>query len=287
MLREFLTQYVGLFIVIFLVTAMFSLGLDLTVRQIIEPLKNKRLVAKSVAVNVIAMPLLAFALTSFIPMHEGYRIGIILYALAAGTDGGPKFVQIVKGNAAFALGLLVLLLAFTVIFMPIILSLAVGDFDIPRSQIVVKLLVLIALPVSLGLLLNAKAKTVADKLNPIMHKAAMIILGIVFFILIYVYFGEIIALEGGVLLAILTFFVLAFAAGYYSGGPEWQNRRALGIMTFVRNGSIAILIARDVFVDDPKVLVITTVLAVGSVIGAVLTVVLMGRSVPATDSASA
>jgi len=129
-------------------------------------------------------------------------------------------------------------------------------------------------------LLNAKAKTVADKLNPIMHKAAMIILGIVFFILIYVYFGEIIALEGGVLLAILTFFVLAFAAGYFSGGPEWQNRRALGIMTFVRNGSIAILIARDIFVDDPKVLVITTVLAVGSVIGAVLTVVLMGRSVP-------
>ena len=287
MLREFLTQYVGLFILIFLVTAMFSLGLDLTVRQIIEPLKNKRLVATSMLTNAIAVPLLAFALTAFIPMHDGFRIGIILYALAAGTEGGPKFVQIVKGNAAFALGLLVLLLTFTVIFLPIVLSYAVGDFDFPRGELVLKLLVLVALPIGLGLLLNAKAKTVADKLNPIMHRLAMIILWTVFFILIYVYYGDIISLEGGVLLAGLAFFVLAFLMGYFSGGPEWQNRRALGIMTFARNGSIAMMISREVFTDEPKVLVMATVMAAGSVIGAVLIVVLMGRSVPESVSESA
>jgi len=280
MLREILTQYVGLFIVIFLVTAMFSLGLDLTFRQIIEPLKNKRLVASALAVNAIAIPLLAFALTSIIPMHDGFRIGIILYALAAGTEGGPKFVQMVKGNTAFALGLLVLLLTFTVIFMPIVLSLAVGDFDFPRGELVIKLLVIVALPIGLGLLLNAKAKTVADKLNPIMHRLAMIILWTVFFILIYVYYVDIISLQGGVLVAGLAFFLLAFAAGYFSGGPEWQNRRALGIMTFARNGSIAMMVARNVFGDEPKVLVIATVMAAGSVIGAVLIVVVMGRSVP-------
>lgn len=287
MLREFLTQYVGLFILIFLVTAMFSLGLDLTVRQIIEPLKNRRLVATSMLTNAIAVPLLAFALTAVIPMHDGFRIGIILYALAAGTEGGPKFVQIVKGNAAFALGLLVLLLTFTVIFLPVVLSFAVGDFEFPRGELVVKLLVLVALPIGLGLLLNAKAKSVADKLNPIMHRLAMIILWTVFFILIYVYYVEIISLEAGVLFAGLSFFLLAFAAGYFSGGPEWQNRRALGIMTFARNGSIAMMVARDVFTDDPRVLVMATVMAAGSVIGAVLIVVLMGRSVPESESAPA
>jgi BASS family bile acid:Na+ symporter len=287
MLREFLTQYVGLFIVIFLVTAMFSLGLDLTVRQIIEPLKNKRLVAMSMLTNAIAVPLLAFALTSVIPMHDGFRIGIILYALAAGTEGGPKFVQIVKGNAAFALGLLVLLLTFTVVCLPIVLSFAVGDFDFPRGALVVKLLVLVALPIGLGLLLNDKAKTVADKLNPIMHRASMIILWTVFFILIYVYYGDIISLQGGALLAGLAFFVLAFLAGYFSGGPQWQNRRALGIMTFARNGSIAMMIARQVFTDDPKVLVMATVMAAGSVIGAVLIVVVMGRSVPEESDSAA
>ena len=58
-------------------------------------------------------------------------------------------------------------------------------------------------------------------------------------------------------------------------------------MTFARNGSIAMMVARDVFVDEPKVLVMATVMAAGSVIGAVLLVVLMGRSVPESESAAA
>ena len=283
MLKELLTQYVPLLIISFLVTAMFSLGLDLTVKQIIEPLKNKRLVLTSMLTNVIAVPLLAFALTSVIPMHEGFRIGIILYALAAGTEGGPKFVQIVKGNAAFALGLLMLLLTFTVICLPMVLSLAVENLQFPRGELVLKLLIVVALPIGLGLLLNAKAKSVADKLNPVMHRLSMTLLGIAFFVLIYVYYGDFIALQGGAILAGLAFFLLAFLAGYLSGGPEWQNRRALGIMTFARNGSIAMMIAGQVFTDEPKVLVMATVMAAASVIGAVLIVVLMGRSVP--DSA--
>ena len=141
MLRDILAQYVGLTIVVFLITAMFSLGLDLTVRQIIEPLRNKSLVAKALLTNALVVPLIAFGLTSIIPMHEGFRIGIILYALAAGTEGGPKFVQLVHGNAAFAFGLLALLLTFTVIFLPMVLTLAVPDLQFQRGDLVVKLLV--------------------------------------------------------------------------------------------------------------------------------------------------
>jgi BASS family bile acid:Na+ symporter len=272
-------------IAIFLLTAMFSLGLDLTLRQIIAPLKDKRLVIKSLLINVFAVPLLAYALTRFIPMHEGYRIGIMVYALAAGTEGGPKFVQIVKGNAAFALGLLVLLLTFTVICLPMVLSMVVQDLHFPRGELVIKLLILVAFPIGLGLLLKAKAESVADKLNPIMHRLSMLFLWTVFFILIYIYYGDIVALQGGALLTGLAFFVLAFLAGYLTGGPEWQNRRALGIMTFARNGSVAMMVAGQVFSHEPKVLVMTTVMAAGSVIGAVLIVVLMSRTVPESESA--
>jgi len=285
MLREVLIPYAPLMIAIFLLTAMFSLGLDLTLRQIITPLKDKRLVIKSLLINVFAVPLLAYALTRLIPMHEGYRIGIMVYALAAGTEGGPKFVQIVKGNAAFALGLLVLLLTFTVICLPMVLSMVVQDLHFPRGELVIKLLILVAFPIGLGLLLKAKAESVADKLNPIMHRLSMLFLWTVFFILIYIYYGEIVALQGGALLTGLAFFVLAFLAGYLSGGPEWQNRRALAIMTFARNGSVAMMVAGQVFSHEPKVLVMTTVMAAGSVIGAVLIVVLMSRTVPESESA--
>ena len=235
--------------------------------------------------NTIVVPLIAFALTSVIPMDEGFRVGIILYALAAGTEGGPKFVQIVKGNVAFALGLLVLLLTFTVICLPMVLSLAIDNLYFPRGELALKLLLLVALPIGMGLLLNAKAKSVADKLNPIMHRLSMIFLTLVFFILIYVYYGDIISLQGGAMLAGVAFFVLSFLAGYLSGGAQWQNRRALAIMTFIRNGSVSMMIAGQVFADNPQVLVMATVMAAASVIGAVLIVVLMGRTVPVSESA--
>jgi BASS family bile acid:Na+ symporter len=56
---EFLRQSVPLAIAIFLVTAMLSLGLDLTLKQIMEPLRNRRLVIKSVLISGLAVPLRA------------------------------------------------------------------------------------------------------------------------------------------------------------------------------------------------------------------------------------
>ena len=37
-------------------------------------------------------------------------------------------------------------------------------------------------------------------------------------------------------------------------------------MTFARNGSIAMLIAREVFTDEPQVLVMATIMTVASVV---------------------
>ena len=98
---------------------MFSLGLDLTLRQIVGSLRDRRLVAVSLLVNLVVVPLLAIIVTSQISMDEGLRIGIVIYAFAAGTEGGPKFVQLIKGNTAYAFGLLVLLLIYTVTVVPL------------------------------------------------------------------------------------------------------------------------------------------------------------------------
>ena len=133
-MNELLSQAVGPVIAIFLVTAMFSLGLDLTLRQIVDSLRDKSLVTKSLLVNFFLVPLLAVAITSMIPMHEGLRIGIVVYAIAAGTEGGPKFVQMIKGNTAFAFGLLVLLLTFTVIVVPLLLPLVCLLYTSPSPR---------------------------------------------------------------------------------------------------------------------------------------------------------
>ena len=70
-MNELLMQATGPIIALFLVAAMFSLGLDLTLRQIIGSLRNRSLVTKSLVVNLAVVPLVAVVISSLIPMHEG------------------------------------------------------------------------------------------------------------------------------------------------------------------------------------------------------------------------
>jgi BASS family bile acid:Na+ symporter len=270
---EFLRQSVPLVIAIFLVTAMLSLGLDMTVKQVSQPLRNRWLVIKSLLVSVLAVPLIAIVLTRVIPMEQALATGLVIYALAAGTEGGPKFVQMVQGNTPFAFGLLAVLLTATVIFLPMVINVAIPDADVALGEVVVKLLLLVALPICLGMLVNARLTGLAERISPAIHRLSMIFLAVLFTLIIYVNLEAIMSLQPTALLAGLLLFVVSYGAGYAAGGPAAENRKALAIMTFARNGSISMLIAGQVFSDEPQVLVMVTLMAAASVVGGVLVVV--------------
>jgi len=138
----------------------------------------------------------------------------------------------------------------------------------------------VALPMGIGLYLKARHEAFAARLSVVMHRVSTTLLFVVFAQLIVVNFDEILAVQSGALLAGLLLFAIAFAVGYALGGPERADRRALAIMTFVRAGSVSMLIAGQVFAHDPKVLVMATVMTTLSVVLGVLTVVWLRRSAP-------
>lgn len=265
---ELLTQSLPLAIAVFVATAMFSLGLDLKLEQIVAPLRDRRLMAVSLVASVVVVPLVALVLAALIPMDNSLRTGFLIYALAAGPQAGPKFVQMAKGNAAFAVGLLAILVVVTVVGVPMAISVIVPDVHVERGKVLLKLLLVVALPVGLGLYLRAQRERLAVRLRNVMHRAAMVLLLLVLAQLCYVHLGAVLALEVSALAAGLMFFPIAFMVGYAMGGPERANRRALAIMTFARNGSIALMIAAQVFAHDSKV---TTMVLVMSLLTAVLT----------------
>ena len=269
---EFLRQSVPLAIAIFLVTAMLSLGLDMTIKQLIEPLRNRRLVIMSLLTSAVAVPLIAIILIRLIPMEQALAMGLVLYALAAGTEGGPKFVQLINGNTPFAFGLLAVLLIVTVIFLPLVINVAIPGAEVSIGEVVPKMLLLVALPIGLGMLVNAQLTDLAERINPAVHRLSMIFLALAFILIIYVNIEAIVSLPSTALLAGLLLFALSYGAGYAAGGPAVENRKALAIMTFARNGSISMLLAGQVFSDEPQVLVMVTMMAAGSVVVTVLVV---------------
>ena len=67
-LEQFFSAIAALAGLTFVVASMLGTGLSLTVAQILQPLKNARLVILALLANFVLVPLLAFAITRVLPL---------------------------------------------------------------------------------------------------------------------------------------------------------------------------------------------------------------------------
>ncbi len=153
-----LDAIVGVSVLVFVLSSMLSMGFSLTVPQIITPLRHVRLVLIALAVNFIAVPLLAYLIDLVLSLDESLFIGLILIATAAGAPFLPKLAGVAKGDIAFSVGLMVLLMVVTVVYMPIALPLMLEGVEINAWEIASSLIFLMILPLAIGLSSNGATK---------------------------------------------------------------------------------------------------------------------------------
>ena len=257
-MQEFLTVALKLSIVVFLVTAMLHIGTSLTLRQILEPLRNARLVIISLGASYILIPLTAVVISRAIPLEQPLRIGLVLLSMTAGSEAGPKIIETAKGNIAFSVALLTMQLAVTIIYVPLVLSLLLPEVHFNHSKLLLKLFALVLLPMVSGLFLKARHGSIAERISPFMHSMSTLFMFLMASLIIILNFAEIVRLIGsGAILAGAIFVIISFIIGYLVGGPGQDTRRTLGFMSGARNSSISLMIASQVF-DDPDVLLMIT-----------------------------
>ena len=246
----------NLFTLAFVVTSMLGMGLSLTVSQILQPLRNTRLVALSLAVNFVVVPAVTLALSSIIPLDQDVRIGILLIGTAAGAPFLPKLAQIAKADIAFAVGLMTILMLVTIVYLPVVLPLLLSGVEVSALQIALSLIVTMLLPLVIGLLINARYEGVARAMRPAMAQISTISLALLLVLMLALNFKNVIALFGtGAIAATLLFMVISVLAGYLLGGPSADTRQVLALGTGQRNLSAAFIVATSNFANQPNVLV--------------------------------
>ena len=113
MLVQLLSKAATVAMLSFVVSSMLAMGAGLTVSQISEPLRNVRLVVLALLANFVVMPLAALALARMLWLDEPFGVGLLLLGCAAGAPFLPKLAELAKGNLAFAVGAMVLLMVVT------------------------------------------------------------------------------------------------------------------------------------------------------------------------------
>ena len=260
-MNEVLKTLTDLMTFVFVLSTMLSIGLSLTIKQIIQPLKNTRFVVLSIVANFIIIPLVAYIIITFLPLDKPLQIGLILVACAAGAPALPKLAQIAKGDVAASVGLMVMLIVITIIFIPLVLPLMIPGVEVGIWAIAKNLLLMMLAPLAIAILVRARWVTIAEKLSRILTRAANYSLILLVVLTLVLNFPYIISLFGsnGI---IASFIVVGFGlgAGYLLGGPSVETKRVLSLGTGQRNIAAAMIVALQNF--DEAVLVMVIVFSV-------------------------
>lgn len=272
-MNEILTTLAGLSVLVFVIGSMASMGLSLKINQIIEPLKNVRLVILALVANFILVPIVAYLITIVFPLSEELEIGLILLATAAGAPFLPKLAEAAKGSTAFSVGLMVLLMVVTIVYLPIVLPMLLPGVQVNPWEIAQSLIVMMLIPLLIGLFIKTRYEETAAKIQPTFGQASNIALLALTVLGLVLNFSEMIALVGswGILAGAL-FIVISLAAGYLLGGSESKIKSVMGLGTGQRNISAALLVAGQNFGPD-----VLTYLMVIAVIGLVILMPLAGE----------
>jgi BASS family bile acid:Na+ symporter len=252
--------FVGIFVVV--ASGMMAIGLSYTIRQIVYPLQNLRLLAVTLLANFLILPLASVVIALALRLDEPLADGLVLLGAASGAPFVPKLTEYARGNLPFAIATTIVLTAATIIWLPLALPIMRSDVIVAPLTVARPLVLFILLPLGVGLGVRAYSEPLAERLKPVLDGLANSgFLPVVLLVAalnarnVLHIFGT-----GGILAGIL---LLGFGlgVGWLLGGPSGATRRALALSTGLRNFAVAIMIASEDF-EDPAVEIMVIVTAV-------------------------
>jgi BASS family bile acid:Na+ symporter len=259
---EVLTNITRIAALVFFITSMSGIGLGLTIREIVTPLGNARLVASALIVDFIFVPMLAVLTARLLRLDEPFALGLLLLGLAAGAPFMPKIVAVAKGDVARSVGLMVLLMGSTTIILPVALPLLIEGVQIDPWKIARFLIVLLLLPLVAGLVVKARAEAIAARVRPVLERISSVALLVMLGLIVTLNFQAVLRVFGtGAIAAAAIFGVLSALAGWMFGGRDPSQRTVLALATALRNIPAALVVSVQNFKDpNVSVMVIVTTL---------------------------
>jgi BASS family bile acid:Na+ symporter len=254
-------------VVVFVVSSMLSIGLAARGAEIVAPLRSPVWVLRALIANFVLAPVVALSIAAVLPIDPGYVLGLLLLGFAAGSPLLPKLAEAGRADVASATALMVLLMAGSIVVMPLALPLFVKGVQVNPWRIAAPLGVLMLVPLLLGMAGQRFAPQTGAKLLPAVTRTSNI--GFVAVVLL-VCGANLTALAGvlgsGAIGAAILFVVLVFAGAWALAEPNAAGRRLLGYATAGRNVGAA-LVTAGASAAEPKAAVM---LIVTGVVGLVL-----------------
>lgn len=263
--------FVSLAILVFVESCVLSVSMQLTVKQILTPLANLRLIAAAAIVNFVAVPLTAIAICRLFELNEPQAIGLILLGCAAGATFLPKIIASSKGDEALAVSFMAFLMLVSLIYVPLVLPLVLAGVSVDAIKIGRSLLVTMVAPLAIGLLLKARfERQTRWMVTPLQHCTNISLVLLIVLIPVMSFRSLVEVASVRCLIGSVIFIVVSFLLGF-AVGIDRRTRQVQGFAAAARNIPTALLVGSQNFATH-----VTSMIMVESLISLVILGLMVG-----------
>lgn len=237
-----------------LMIIMAGMGLTLTRESFRQVVVYPRAMLIGTLAQVLLIPILGFAIVEVMDLSPAIAVGLIVIAACPGGTTSNVFTFLAKGNLALSIVLTVLASLVTIVTIPLFTNLAIDWYSevsleaplrLPVLKTVITLAVIIVLPVSLGMFVNAKAEQFARRAEKYVSQFGLLVLAVLIAAIVYQTRNEIVDLLTQAGPAAVTLMIAGIGAGFASGrllGVARQDALTIAIEVGIKNGTLGLLV---------------------------------------------
>ena len=244
-------------VVLYSVSNLLSLGIELNLKETINSLKSFRLIFLTLVWGWVVSPAFAYLLTKILPMEPSIALGLLITSIAPVAPFFPILVRNARADVNFSAAFMPLTMVSTVLLMPLFVPFMMPGLALSIWALAKPLLVLILIPMILGILIRIYSTRAADKIFPAIKMTAGITTILSLASILIIYFPEFLKVLGsyailGQLLLALGILLMAYYIGF---GLKKNQRSAMALGMSSRNVSAMFAVYIVLPTPDPYLLV--------------------------------
>ena len=192
-MTEFLSAYTPTILQILLFLVMLGMGMTLTIPDFTRVGLAPKAVFTGLVNQIILVPLIAYGIVLLVPMEPLIAMGLMVCACSPGGAVSNLFSYLSKGDTALSITLTAISSIITIFTIPLIINLSLDailgeaskSIQLPLGKTIFNIFKLTAFPVFLGMFINYKFPSTAEKSKPAIKwgSIAVIVLALIFMVL--------------------------------------------------------------------------------------------------------
>jgi len=265
---QFLQTIFAPVVLIFTVSNLAAMGLQVKMPDVIVALRNKKSLALIFVWGWVVGPAVGYLITLVLPLAEPFVIVVLLASVAPCAPFLQQMVVKSRGDMGFAGAFIPLVAVGTVVLMPLMAPLLIKGLTISTWALAKPLLLTILLPLIIGAAIRHYADTVATKIFPATKLIALISTLTTIALCFVLYGSSMLDTAGGFALLSMTLFMVGMGLITYrfGFGLKQAQRSVMSLGMGTRNIAAVLAAALAIPNADPRIVTMVIMYTLWSVV---------------------